>query len=134
MQFHCSTSLRVEYNSSRLSTSGYGSAGTLSLSVGYDLQRAVGTGTFQAQVSIAGGNNLWSVTSGDFNKDGNADLAVADATNGNIRIELGNGDGTFRFNGSLGTPALIRSVETGDFNGDGKLDLVTLRNASGLYL
>jgi len=37
-----------------------------------------------------------SVATGDFNKDGNLDLVIADATNNLVAVFLGKGDGTFR--------------------------------------
>jgi hypothetical protein len=71
-----------------------------------------------------------AIAVGDFNRDGNLDLAVAsgplDVSNGgSVTILLGNGDGTFTpAPGSpisgLYSPA---SVVAGDFDGDGKLDL-----------
>jgi hypothetical protein len=70
------------------------------------------------------------MVAGDFNGDGNLDLAVvAEGTSGNraIALLLGKGDGTF----SLGTPALTSSdvfgpIAAGDFNGDGNLDLAVV--------
>ena len=57
---------------------------------------------------------------GDFNGDGNLDVAVAGSS---LWVFLGKGDGTFRkpvnYSYPLGVPIAI-----GDFNGDGKLDLV----------
>jgi len=64
-----------------------------------------------------------SVTVGDFDSDGNLDLAVSNAYAGDVRILLANGDGTFRpgTHYPAGTGAFPLTV--GDFNGDGKLDL-----------
>jgi len=89
-----------------------------------------------------------ALTTGDFNGDGNTDLAVANGGNGvsspgTISILLGNGDGTFR-------PAVnylsdvygFYSLATGDFNHDGKPDLIVesstltvlLGNGDGTFL
>jgi hypothetical protein len=62
-----------------------------------------------------------AVAVGDFNGDGNSDLAVV---NGNtVRILQGNGDGTFHSVGTYTVSAELQSIAVGDFNGDGKLDL-----------
>ena len=69
----------------------------------------------------AGSLNL-AVAVGDFNGDGNQDLAVGNS-NG-VAILLGDGRGNFsaprNFNTSSG---YHRSIAVGDFNGDGKQDL-----------
>ena len=91
-----------------------------------------GNGTFQpAQTYASGGYYSNSVVVGDFNGDGNPDLALAsqcqDSTcqNGGASVLLGNGDGTFQtaqsYN-SLGSVA--DSLAIADVNGDGKPDLV----------
>jgi hypothetical protein len=75
------------------------------------------------------GEESSSVISGDFNRDGKLDLAVAkwgvhqSITNGTVSVLLGNGDGTFQAatNYRLGT--VCYCVATGDFNRDGILDL-----------
>jgi len=75
-----------------------------------------------------------ALTSGDFNGDGRADIAVADTsftpstsqTFSHLRVLLNNGAGGFGadVDYSLGGRS-PRSIAKGDFNGDGKLDLVT---------
>ena len=62
-----------------------------------------GDGTFQSAQSFAsGGYETNSVAIGDFNGDGNPDLALTsqclDSTcqNGGVSVLLGNGDGTFQ--------------------------------------
>src|SRR5439155_17077668 len=72
-------------------------------------------------------------TVGDFNKDGEPDLAVNDYgawdnksqtyTNSGISVLLGKGDGTFQAAGHYSVGTNPKYVAVGDFNGDGKPDL-----------
>jgi hypothetical protein len=88
-----------------------------------------GDGTFKPAVSYTVGSGPSSVVTGDFNRDGKLDLAVANQNDHTVSILLGNGDGTFQANADY--PAVIAGAGTldvadvalGDFNGDGKLDL-----------
>jgi hypothetical protein len=48
-----------------------------------------GNGTFQAAVNYAAGSGPISLTLGDFNGDGKADLAVADYSNNTVSVLLG---------------------------------------------
>ena len=72
---------------------------------------------------LRGGQVPYSVAVGDFNGDGQPDLAVANYFSDNVSVLLGNGDGTFQaaVNFAAGTSSC--SVAVGDFNGDGKADL-----------
>jgi hypothetical protein len=60
---------------------------------------------------------------GDFDGDGNLDLALA-AAGTSIQIFLGNGDGTFQLPQDYATAYYPFSLVAGDFKGDGKLDLI----------
>jgi FG-GAP-like repeat len=89
-----------------------------------------GDGTFQAAKNVAIGKNSSSLVVGDFNGDGNDDLALVrpgDPTvndDGDVTIFLGNGDGTFRQGEILmpgKNPGLIIAV---GLNADQRLDLV----------
>ena len=92
-----------------------------------------GTGVFtQAPDSpFMAGSSAYSVAVGDFNGDGNPDLAVADF-GGGITVLLGNGSGGFT--AASGSPFAAGthpdSVAVGDFNGDGKQDLAAANNGS----
>jgi hypothetical protein len=102
-----------------------------------------GDGTFQTAMPYdAGGQGAFSVAVGDVNGDGNADIVVANCSdgdcpggsngNGTAIALLGNGDRTFQ----AGVPydsggAVPSSVAVADVNGDGKPDiLVTNQCAS----
>ncbi len=83
-----------------------------------------GDGTFQPAVIYSVAPNLTAVALGDFNGDGNMDLAVTSASSsiGAVTVLLGNGDGTLRnaLTYGVGTPT---ALAVGDLNGDGKPDL-----------
>ena len=77
--------------------------------------------------------SLRKVATGDFNKDGNLDLAFASTgVNRNVSIALGDGTGKFGAATNLNTspPSDLKSwsVAVGDFNKDGNSDLVTANN------
>jgi uncharacterized protein (DUF2141 family) len=86
-----------------------------------------GDGTFRLAGSFnTGQGGPTYATVGDFNGDGNLDVAVVNEGNtGNVAILLGNGDGTFQSPINYPTTQTFTwFVLTGDFNGDGKLDLL----------
>jgi hypothetical protein len=66
-----------------------------------------------------------SLTTADFNSDGNKDIAIANFQLSNVSVMLGFGNGIFSpaVNYTVGTNPY--SVTVGDFNTDGKMDLVT---------
>ena len=85
-----------------------------------------GSLSFALQPTIPVGSTLWkSIASGDFNHDGNADLATASSESALVYVVLGHGDGTFE------TPRRVsvseNGVTAGDFDHDGNLDLATSR-------
>jgi hypothetical protein len=84
-----------------------------------------GDGTFQAPRTFSAGPFPASVAVGDFNGDGNLDLAVTNAfaSTGTVSVLLGNGDGTFHAARTFPTGSNPQSVVVGDFNGDGVPDL-----------
>jgi hypothetical protein len=59
----------------------------------------------------------------DFNRDGNADFAVAATFTSTLCIALGNGDGTFDPPQFINTPGAPHGVGVLDFDGDGDTDI-----------
>ncbi|HUB52545.1 MAG TPA: VCBS repeat-containing protein, partial [Terracidiphilus sp.] len=92
-----------------------------------------GDGTFrQANNSpVTVGEYPWSIAVGDFNGDGNTDLAVANYGSSSVSILLGNGDGTFAPgpDSPISLPGAPGTIVTSDFNDDGIADLAVLAPA-----
>jgi subtilase family serine protease len=95
-----------------------------------------GDGTFQTapqtlQFGSQSSGPLMAVV-GDFNRDGNADLAVVISNSSSVAVFLGNGDGTL-------APAILNAQATSapywltvaDFNGDGIEDLAVANSVNG---
>src|SRR5258707_13363129 len=66
------------------------------------------------------------MTAGDFNRDGNLDLAVNLSGFDNFAILTGDGQGGFTLKSHVATDTLPKSVDSGDVNGDGKLYIVAI--------
>nr|MBA3916833.1 VCBS repeat-containing protein [Terriglobales bacterium] len=93
-----------------------------------------GSGAFPKHIDTYTGSRVVAIAAGDFNKDGNLDIATAndDRIQGSFSVLLGNGDGTFvihetnfRSSGS--------SVAISDVNADGDPDLVLLGTLVTVY-
>ncbi len=72
-----------------------------------------------------------SAALGDFNGDGQLDIAVANFGLATVSIFLGGGNGTFQAAGSYSAGLEPRVVASADFNGDGVLDLIVVNQSSG---
>lgn len=75
------------------------------------------------------GHGANDVAIGDFNRDGNPDLAFANHERKYLTVLLGNGHGNFTASPKSPFPVEVmphtHGIATGDFNNDGRLDLVT---------
>ncbi|HEX9446007.1 MAG TPA: VCBS repeat-containing protein, partial [Candidatus Binatia bacterium] len=65
--------------------------------------------------------------SGDFDRDGKEDLAVAGQQSKLVTIHLGNNDGTFPKTKKVSIGKIPVAMAAADFNGDGVLDLATVQ-------
>ena len=87
-----------------------------------------GDGTFAQKQPYFGGSFVDGVIAGDFNGDGNADLATVSFTS-DLRAYAGNGDGTFAPFRDFPSGHFGQYVVSGDFNGDGKDDIAIAAGA-----
>ena len=95
-----------------------------------------GDGTLQAGVSFDSGGydpNSMAIVTADFDRDGNADLAVAheclnsdDCSTGSVSVLLGQGTGFFQPAMTYASGGSSLSLATGDFDGNGKTDLAVV--------
>ena len=75
-----------------------------------------------------------AIVTGDFNDDGVADLAVANALSQNVSVLIGEGDGSFRKPGAAAAATSSTAPLLGDFNGDGTIDTVAIDQAGSVLL
>jgi len=84
------------------------------------------------------GSGPAAIASGDFNNDGNEDLAFGADPNGpptQLQVSLGTGDGKFRLGSRSGHfDGYPFAAIAGDYNGDGKLDAIALQGSIYVFL
>lgn len=96
-----------------------------------------GDGTFQNPRGYTAQTNPWKLVAGDFNRDGNLDLAVSNLSNQPpISLFFGNSDGTFQQRVDFGTPSDLEdeNIVAADFNNDGNLDLAIGTQVASVFL
>jgi hypothetical protein len=71
-----------------------------------------------------------AIRTGDFNGDGNLDVAVPRLQDGGVSVAFGNGAGSFGSSINYPMPGFTNHLEVGDVNGDGKLDIVAGNNGA----
>ncbi len=106
---------------------GYGSEASLGVSVGAELARTVGVGTFNT-ANVSGINiNVGGTLLADFNSDGNLDLVATHRGTSSVNVALGTGSGTFTSVTTLVAGASnngsFNEIVATDFNSDGIVDL-----------
>ena len=111
---------------------GYSAAASVTRT--FTVSKAKPSGSFMAAPGspVPVNNYPYSVAVGDFNLDGNPDLAAANYFGSSVTVLHGNGAGGFT--PVTGSPfpvgALPTSVVVGDFNGDGNPDLAVTNSGS----
>ena len=89
------------------------------------------SGDLAAASPVAVGDAPRAVATGDFNRDGRVDLAVANAGAGNVSIRLGSGGGGFTAAADVPVGAAPAAIAIADFDRDGKLDMVVANSGAG---
>ncbi len=89
-----------------------------------------GTSIFNNAADVNVGINAQSIAVGDFNGDGNQDLAFANFGLNYVAIRIGDGNGGFSGTTNVTVGSLPISVAVGDFNNDGKQDLAVANSDS----
>lgn len=94
---------------------------------------------FNQPVHYPAGDNPASLTSLDFNDDGNVDLAIANHERDSITLLAGDGAGEFTTVDHSPVPIITEPhshmIEAKDFNNDGSIDLIVdSRDRLGVYI
>ena len=94
----------------------------------------VGDGTFSAPSVNTVGNGPASPVVGDFNADGNLDLAFVSAGSGKVSVLPGKGDGGFLAPIDTTLGGTLTRMVAADLTGDGKTDLAVLSTSEDRVL
>ena len=92
------------------------------------LNKADGSGGFEAKTDLLTGDDPFGVAVGDFDSDGFEDIAATNAIDDEISVLLGSGDGTFDAGTDFAVGNGPRPLAAGDFNSDGTEDLAVIND------
>lgn len=101
-----------------------------SYSWSFTIAASYGGGTFTPQSTIPVGDEPQSVFAADLDKDGDIDLAVANANSDNVSVLLNQGKGVFYPDSSYPAGDQPWSIMAADLDDDGYLDLITANSNS----
>jgi len=125
VQSICSADFNNDGNKDIVTTVAYSGQNRVSIILGN------GNGTFGSATTFTTGTGPISVCAGDFNTDGNQDVATCNTSGNNISVLFGNGAGSFGAPANYSTSSSNPyEIITADFNGDNKPDLATANNTS----
>jgi hypothetical protein len=86
------------------------------------------------RVNFPGRYSPSSIAAGDFNGDGNADLALGPRTGGKVRVMLGGGQGAFtqpfEFDLGLESQRIVAALALADVDLNGSLDIITANTST----
>lgn len=89
-----------------------------------------GFGGFSVASTLTAGSRTTGVTSGDFDRDGNLDLAVSNQNTPSVTLYFGSGNGGIRSTASFTVAPLPYDVLAEDADGDGSVDLLVPSGAN----
>jgi hypothetical protein len=96
----------------------------------YNIGTELSSGIFEVDGSTSTGNSPKSITTGDWDGDGDLDLAVVNESSTFISILTNNGYGTFTRTSNPTSAFSLRTIVAGDWDYDGDLDLAAGNGAS----
>lgn len=108
----------------------YGSTAVIGGSSSIFVHLGNGDGSFGRETDRRVPAGPVSLVTGDWNRDGWPDLAVASTNADSVRLLLGAGDGTLTSGPAFATMHAPVALETADLDGDGKLDLLATTQAA----
>ena len=89
----------------------------------FRVETADGTGTFDKVQTVAAQLDAIALAAGDWDKDGDVDLAAANFGSSSVGILKNDGTGSFSQSGSVAMQIAATAMAAGDWDGDGDLDL-----------
>jgi hypothetical protein len=110
---------------------GYGGVTTTTFNLTINTQACGGTSGFTNGTDVAFANIQNAIVMGDFNGDGNQDLAAVLGVTDRIAIYYGDGAANFTFSGSyINVETAPNAAAVGDFDGDGDQEIAVANRSS----